>query len=77
LSGKETESGARALGEFPMSEAVVAAQEPSKIAEQSLRALWIFDSTVFESCRCACCGGLRHAAPGLIAPREARDRPEF
>jgi hypothetical protein len=58
-----------------MNDAVVAAEEPSKIVEQSLRALWIFDSTVFESCRCACCGGLRHAAPQLTAPREAPDQP--
>jgi hypothetical protein len=58
-----------------MSDGAVEAAEPSKIAEQSLRALWIFDSTVFESCRCACCGGLRHAAPELIAPREAPDQP--
>jgi hypothetical protein len=76
LSGKETESGARALGEFPMSDAVIAAEEPSKLAEQSLRALWIFDSTVFESCRCACCGGLRHATQELTAPPAVLDRPE-
>ena len=60
-----------------MSDAVIAAEEPSKIAEQSLRALWIFDSTVFESCRCTCCGGLRHAAPDLTARPAELDRPEF
>ncbi len=34
-------------------------EKPSEVAEKALRALWMFDVTVFESCRCACCGGLR------------------
>ena len=42
-----------------MSHDVVKAQEGSEVAEQALRALWMFDVTAFGSCRCACCGGLR------------------
>lgn len=59
-----------------MSHDVVKAQERSEVAEQALRALWMFDVTAFGSCRCACCGGLRQidrsalAAPGNLSVRE-------
>jgi hypothetical protein len=55
---------------------VVDAEERSKLAEQSLRALWLVDASLFEYCRCRCCGGLRFAPPSLTAPREERDPPE-
>jgi hypothetical protein len=51
-----------------MSSAMVESENPSEVAEQALRALWMFDVTAFESCRCACCGGLRHSA-NLLAAR--------
>lgn len=58
-----------------MSVIAVEGEEPSKLTEQSLRVLWVVDSTVFEHCRCACCGGLRRAHPELIAPQAEPDRP--
>ena len=58
-----------------MSIIVIEADEPSKLAEQSMRALWVLDSPVFESCRCACCGGLRRVERELIAPQAEPDRP--
>ncbi len=47
-----------------MSTAITEAQETSAVAEQALRALWMFDVTAFGSCRCACCGGLRQTGEG-------------
>jgi hypothetical protein len=58
-----------------MSAGIIDADEPSKLAEQSLRVVWLVDSTVFGYCRCACCGGLRHAEPKLAAPRAEPVRP--
>ena len=60
-----------------MSVEIVEAPEPSKLAEQSVRVLWMIDASLFESCRCSCCGGLRHAAPpSLTAPRAELDPTE-
>ncbi len=57
-----------------MNVTVIEADEPTKLAEQSLRVVWMVDSTIFEHCRCACCGGLRRAHPELNAPRAEPDR---
>lgn len=53
-----------------MSNVMVDSKKSSDVAEQALRALWMFDVTAFESCRCACCGGLRHSAALLSARSE-------
>ena len=59
-----------------MNNEVADTKKPPVLTEQSLRALWIVDASLLESSRCSCCGGLRHAAPSLTAPRAERDSPE-
>jgi hypothetical protein len=54
---------------------VVDIEKSSQLAEESLRALWVVDASLFEYRRCSCCGGLRHAPPSLTAPRAERDPP--
>jgi hypothetical protein len=52
-----------------MSNVMAESEKPSEVAEKALRALWMFDVTVFGSCRCACCGGLRQVdREGFVAP---------
>jgi len=59
-----------------MSNAITEAQESTKVAEQALRALWMFDVTAFESCRCACCGGLRDSIRLLTSSQATVDQSE-
>jgi hypothetical protein len=68
-------AGTGALGEFSMSADVVETEDPSKVAEQSVRVVWLVDSTLFDHCRCACCGGLRHVDQQFIAPRAESAHP--
>jgi hypothetical protein len=52
-----------------MSTAMVESEKSSDVAEKALRALWMFDVTAFESCRCTCCGGLRQIdREAVVAP---------